>query len=510
MSFSNLRSYVMTTLRNTILPLLMTLGLLGLPSSALAQHRGDQFAFQGLSLAHTNGVKALAMGGAYTSIGGDINSLFWNPAGLASIEGLSLSLAGDSYNKMWRENQVYRPNRQFISMSFILDGLLIPDPANNGRYEYEVFAEDTNYIVHDPILGEDYYSEKSADWQREEKAAGLNSIALGMPLNLMGKKFYLAGAFSKKYQILDYDRNHTYLTPHIGFFYYDGMIDRVTDPMDSTRVYWSDYERTRTGDLWNFNGAIALALNESIKLGVGLAMFSGETDDTGSLNRVGFFDLIDTGLMTFSYDTLNTSTTGVSKFSALSFNLSALINFSNLNIGIKINPGYTVKREWDYTFASDSLATSTLTGTDEMKIPLGFAIGVSIQPTEIFKIAVDVTKANYGANEFSLAREDTFFRGWADQLIVGVGMEYQPVPWLALLGGYRVQPETFIPDGAAISERGPVVASFTAGASINMFFGVLDIAYEARELKYYDSFFSNTNYAMETFDNISVGYRITF
>ena len=40
-----------------------------------SQHRGDNLAFQGFGLPDGNGVKALAMGGAYTSISGDINSL---------------------------------------------------------------------------------------------------------------------------------------------------------------------------------------------------------------------------------------------------------------------------------------------------------------------------------------------------------------------------------------------------------------------------------------------------
>ncbi|MFC1481666.1 hypothetical protein ACFL6E_05425 [Candidatus Neomarinimicrobiota bacterium] len=500
----------MTKVRNIILPTLILVGLLGLHSIAFAQHRGDQFGFQGLSSPQTNGVKALGMGGAYTSIGGDISSLFYNSAGLASIEGFSISIAGDSYNKMWRENQVYRANRQFVSLSFILDGILIPDPANNGLYDHDVFQNDSTYVVNDPLLGEDNYSEKLADWERTTKASELNSIAVGMPLNLMGKKLYLAGAYNKRYQILDYDRNHTYITPHLGYFYYDGFIDRIEDPIDSTRVYWSDYERERTGNLSDITGAISMELNESISLGAGFALTTGETVDGGFLNRVGYFDLDAANSMMFSYDTLNTSTMGTSKFSAMSFNVSAMIELDAISIGVRVNPGYTLKREWETTFVSDTAETSTFNGTDVMEIPMGFAVGISVQPKEYFRFSADLVKANYSGNKFTLAVEDSLFRSWPDQLIVGLGVEYKPVQWLSLLGGYRAQPETFIPDGAAIEERGPIAESWTAGASIKLFFGYLDVAYEARTLKYYDAYFSNTNFAMETLNNVSVGYRIAF
>jgi len=463
-----------------------------------------------LSIPHANGVKALAMGGAYHSIGGDINSLFWNPAGLASVEGLSFSISGDQSNKMWRENQVYRPSRQFVSLSFILDGMLIPDPANNGQLDSDLFWEDSNYVVNDPVLGEDHFSEKAADWQKDGQSSSINSIAIGLPLPLFGKNLYIAGAYNKKYQVMDYDRNHTYLVPHVGYFYYDGLIDRITEEADSLRLFWADYERERSGILWDITGAMALELNDYISLGLGLEMISGETEDSGSLNRVGYFDLRDAQELAFSYDTLNTSQAGTSQFSAVSLNLSALINYSKLSVGLKVNPGYTVKREFEYTVESDTAETSALIGTDEMKIPLGYALGISVQPTETFRLAIDFTTTKYSENEFLFAEEDSLFRGWSDQLILGLGFEYKPLPWLSLLGGYRALPESFIPDGAAIMDRGPLAESFTTGLSVETFIGTFDIAYEMRKFNYYDSYFSNTNFVLETIDNIAVGYRFQF
>lgn len=505
------RGEVMTTFKQITMRILIALGVaVGSMSSAIAQHRGDPIAFQGISLPAINGVKALAMGGAYTSASGDINSLFWNPAGLASIDGLSISITGDSYKKSWQENQIYRPNRQFVSLGFILDGMLVPDPSNNGLYDHDVFKNDTNYVVNDPILGMDHFSKEAADWTRETDAGGPMSIVIGLPVNLLKRKFYIAAAVNKKLKVQDYDRNQTYITPHLGYFQYEGEIVRVTDPLDSIRVHWSDYERVRTGDIWSYNVGIGMQLNENVSFGLGFEMMDGETDDSTYLNRVGYFDLIDANLMAFSYDTLNTSTSGTSKFGSSSLSISTLINYSKISIGLKINPGYIVKREWNYTNKNDTLETAVLSGTDEMNVAMGYALGVSIQPTDFFRIAGDISKTNHSSNEFTFASQDTTHRGWADQFVVGIGIEYKPFSWISLMSGYRSITETFIPDGAAITERGPSENSFTAGASIKILKGYLDVAFENRSLKYYDQYFSNTNYALNSIENISIGYRYVF
>lgn len=479
-------------------------------TSADAQHRGDNLAFQGLAIPNGNGVKALAMGGAYTSVSGDINSLFWNPAGLAGIEGLQFSFGVNSYQKMWRENQVYRGNRQFVNMSFILDGLYVPDPAYNGEYDYEVFRNDTNYVVNEPIIGKDYYSEEVADWQKDENNSDLDHVVIGIPFKLAGKKFVISAAYNKRYQIMDYDRNHTYLLPHLGYTYYQGIVDRVADPVDSMRVYWSDYERVRTGNIWNVNTALAVELTEYFKLGLGINGSSGETNDSQELSRVAYFDLVDANEFRFSYDTLDVQTTGTSKFSAISFNIGAIIDFEHISLGLKIVPSYKIKREWDYTTDTTNTSPVISSGKDEMKVPISYAVGMSFNPVKQFRIAFDLENTKYSQSDFTLANQDTTHRDWVDQTIIGVGIEYKLWDWLSLLGGYRNVPETFVPDGAPFKDRGPNTESFTFGVSLEALFGRFDVAYEIRSMKYYDSYFSNTNYVLETFNNLLVGCTIIF
>ncbi len=479
-----------------------------------AQHRGDNLAFQGLAVPDGNGVKALAMGGAYTAIPGGVQSIFWNPAGLAETKQLEIYFQANWYKKMWRENQVYRPSRQFVVLSFILDGLYVPDPAYNGIYDYEVFKNNPNYTVKEPLLGVDYFSKKAADWQKEKQKFLLDNFALAIPFKLKGKHFVASAAYYRKNQVLDYDRNHTHLVPHLGYSLYEGLIPRIEEPADSTRVYWSDYERKRLGAIWNTSLAIAIQLNKHINLGIGFTKISGKTNDFQALRRIGFFDLVSANVFSFTYDTLNTQKTGPSEFKGISYNVGILFNFKHINVGFKLISPYTLKRKWKYEntrIYSKNSETNNAYGEDKMTVPLpSYAIGICFKPTNKFHIAVDMQNTNYSRSEFSFAINDTTHRKWVDQNLIGVGIEYKPWKWLSVLGGYRILPEVFVPDGAAIKDRGPYSEGITLGLSIKAFLGWFEIACEIRRLKYYDSYYSNTNYVMETLDRLIMGYKLTF
>jgi len=67
--------------RNTAMFLLLLFS-----STAYGQHRGDLLSFQGLDLSSGYGVKSLAMGGAFSAFDGELDALYWNPAGLSGIE----------------------------------------------------------------------------------------------------------------------------------------------------------------------------------------------------------------------------------------------------------------------------------------------------------------------------------------------------------------------------------------------------------------------------------------
>jgi hypothetical protein len=488
--------------------------LISTSETAIAQHRGDNLAFQGILGENGSGVKSQAMGGAYTSISGDLETIFWNPAGLSGITSLQIAVAANTYNKMWRENQVYRPNRQFVNLSFYLDGLYTPDPANNGILDYEVFKDDTSYFVSTPVLGQDVYSEEAADWQVDKNGFSLNNISAAYPLNVFDQQFVVGASYGNRYHLLDYDRNQTYLDPHPGTDEYGGFVERITSPGDSVRLNWSDFERVRDGAVQSIKFALSYQLNPNYMFGVGVNLLSSETDDQQRLARVGYFDLIDgPNSFRFSYDTLFTSAQGTSEFSGTSFNLGALVEFEHISFGVNITSPYTITRQWNYQTTSGNASgsiTEATSGEDKMDVPLSYAVGVSILPVKVFRLAVDFKQKNYGDAEFVYSRPDSTYRSFVDQTELSFGVEYKPFEFLSIMGGYRQQTEVFIPDGAATKDEGPAIESWSVGLSFRTNFGILDLAYVTTSMKYYDSYFSNTNYVTESLDRMLFGYTYSF
>ena len=480
--------------------------------SGFAQHRGDNLAFQGLAFPNESGVRILAMGGAGNAISGDLAAVFRNPAGLADLDRPALSISANRYQKDWRENQVYRTNRFFLNLPFYLEGLYVPNPENNGQWDYEIFIRerDSTYQVQEPSLGNDPFGPEAADWQESADAVVFDHVAAALPLELGGKSLVVSGAYHRSHDVLDFDRNDTFLDPHPGYDEY-GVAERVAN--DTLRMDWYRFERSRRGKLHSFTAAIAYTAGQRIKLGVGVSSFRGETEDAQILDKVGWFDLARNNRFRFSYDTLFSKIQGVSKFSGTRFSVGTVLSFERFRLGLKLSLPYTIERRWNYeTTVRDTLQTlrSSSSGVDRMHVPAEYTLGFSLSPVRQFTFAFDYEARPYGRATFDLAKADSTHRNWVNQNLVRFGVEYRPFEWLALLAGYRELPAAFVPDGAALKDRGPITEGYTVGLSLDTGWGRLDLAYEIRQLKYYDSYYSNTNYVYESFKNLMFGYTFMF
>lgn len=498
--------------KNSLLYSLIILLAIMLLPQIHAQHRGDNLRFQGLDLQNRSGIKATAMGGAFTAVSGEMDAFFWNPAGMIGMNGPQITLNGNSNDHLWRESQDYRPNRQVVTMSFILDGLYMPNPEFNGWLDNEAFFEDSTYIINEPLLGADSYSEEAADWQQELDAAGLTNIAAGYPFQAFGKSFVVSAGYNAEITVRNYDRNQTHLTPHPAFDGYGDLPQRVVGASDSVFINWSDFERQRSGPLRNYAAALAVGLTENLNLAFGFTSLSGETDDSQTLNRIGIFELLEgIQIFRFRYDTLNVGLNGTSDFSATQFNLGAQFKIGKVTLGANIQPGYTITRDWNYTTTvatADSVETARISGQDKLDIPLSYRLGVSLKPTDHFQASLDIEHQPFADAEFNVEGGDATLRNWVDQTSFRVGLEFKPIENFSLMGGYRNVPQVFSPDGAADGERGPEAEYYTLGASVQVAFATVNAAWEIGTLKYYDVYFSNTNFAFERSNHFLFGITL--
>ena len=481
----------------------------------MAQNRGNNFAFQGLGNTGEISAKALALGGAYTSINGDIDAIQYNPAGLATIDRLQLSFGAGMLSRAWTENQVYNQNRLFYTLPFYLERLYIPDPANNGKLDSDVFFDglvDTAYVVAFPDTGLEPFSDAAADWKKKKMTTGPTNFAIAYPFLLSGKNVVVAAAWNKKMDFFDYDRNSTYLDPHLGYTEYD--LPDLVNGLDTIRMSWSDFERSRSGSLQEFQAAVAIDLSKHIKTGFAFRYLTGETDDMLILNKIGDFDLIDQNEFAFSYDTLDLSISGSSDFSGLKTELGLQLQYDAFGFGLNVVLPYTVKRDFSYaerTTNPQNDMTNEIKGLEMFRVPLGYALGINLRPAEKFVFSLDYDLKRFSKAEWEIANNDTTHRNWVDQQILRLGIQYAPFQVLSLRAGYRAIPQVFVPDGAPYRDKGPEARAWTVGFGLNLGqLGLLDVAGEYRILKYYDQYFSNTNYCKEVTKNLLIGYHYFF
>jgi hypothetical protein len=485
--------------------------LLVATQSMFAQHRGDQFSFQGIDMIGDFGVRSSGMGDAYTAVSGDISSLYFNPAGLADISKNQLSVGGGLYSKLWRECQQYRPTKYFSSLSLYLEELYIPPHQSDTAYYLDGDAvKDASYNVTDPKLGTDPYTKAGENWHRYRRNYSLNNVALAVPLDFAAKGLVVAVSYNSN-KLYDYDRNDTYLDPHPGYTFYNVL--STANMYNQQYIHWYRYKRQREGTMNYLHFALAYQVFDNLQVGIRSKVVWGKTNDNLGLSKYGSFWLYDQNIFGFRYEDGLDTTYGTSKFSSMNFSLGVLYSFSKFKIGGQLTLPYTLTRKWDYTDSSKSwyaTSKSLSSGEDKLKMPFGYSFGVSYTPLSKITLSFDYEKIPYGEAEKDIVRKDKYYQDLVNQYIMRFGLEYRPYKFLSLSAGYKNTSQIYSPDGAADRSNGPVATGYSCGAAYISIYGRLDVTFTYSTLRYYDSYYTNTNYAAEFTNNIIVGYTINF
>ncbi len=482
-----------------------------------AQRNGDSFAYQGLDEPNDLSVKALAGGGAYTAVSGNLDALFYNPAGLAGITGLQVSLSAAARSKSWRYNQIWYPGGDYLLIPQYMENLYTPPVEFNGIWSDSLgnpfgLSWDPNDI-RSPVRGEDPYSEEAADYEKTISNTGLNNIAAAYPFQVLDYNVVVSAAYSHSYGSVDFDWNGDHLDPHWG----SSVSLEDAAPQDSiVRANWDVYTRERSEGASTIKGGVGVKLSDMFAVGVGVTALMGTVDDVMRMERIGYFNFIQAGFdWSFSYEDYSQTTQGTSDYSATSFNVGGLVTFKNLNLGFNLQLPYTIERDWSYNRVSTSAegtTTDPVNGVDKMKIPLGFNLGIKFKPSNSLSIQFDYELKPYGSTEFETTsdlQDDPDRPVWQDQVTISAGVEFRVIENLSLLAGYRSRTTAFIPYGVAVRDEGFPVESYTAGLSYQIFIGSLDFAYEYRSLKYYDVYYSSRNYTKVSANNFLIGYTIS-
>ncbi len=474
------------------------------------QGRGNDLAFQGVTNPDVvAGVKARAMGSAYTAVSGDINTIFYNPAGLAGIKGLQLSISNrNNYAKTF-ERQQFIPGSCSI-MELIWSGIYTPQLEDDGirsdkiKYNREHFTE--------PDSAVDYFDEDFADWVEKNNRSGLNNLTLALPFNILNRKFVASVSYANT-AVYDFDRNEHVL----GVDYAPGRV--VSDSN------WTIYNRKRNGELNTCIGALAAKINDNFDVGLSFEYMSGKTDDDLSNEIFAHFQItqqqnenrpLPTNTYYFWHDSLTNGISGKSQFSSLKIGAGLLYKSDKMTFGVRINLPYTLKRTYDYQkyIITKSLRDSTIApvteygslvkGTSKFKAPFSFGLGITLKPRDFVILALDYKINPFSKGSYDFTSENPVSSSaynwnlWTlpDLNSLHVGLELIPFKYISLLGGYTNQTEAIRAQDhfKADEEIGVKTDIYSIGISVKIPYVILDFAYSWNNLKYIDYHSFHTDY----------------
>jgi long-subunit fatty acid transport protein len=489
--------------------------ILILPVNGFAQDNGQNLRFQGISEVPDFMVKASAMGGAYTAVTGDLPSLFYNPAGLADLKKLQISVSGNSFKKeMWEDNFWWGGGADVILVRLWDGSMPLPPRELEGKKAYEIWPNETLPDFHIPV-GTDYFDKARADWIHQADDFGLNSAAAALPIALGKRQIVVSGGFSRSL-VEDYDKNPTRLIPHPGRLpdpYWSGP-----DPNKTT--LWTVYERARTGPMNQLSAAVAVGVIKQIKLGVAYHQMWGKTDDNLSVKEIMQCNLTNADHdWTYAYKDGRFDQTGTSEFKTSQLDLGVVFQISRFNFGIRARFNSDITRTWEYTNTTTDAAsqktTAPIKGTDKIeKIPPTLSFGLCFTPKDYAKFSFDLERTEYSkasqVYDAAYAGPDgSSIYNWVDQTILRAGMEIKVHSRVSLLAGYQFAPKTWAPFRAAFDWEGQPTHIYSFGASIGVPFGNLDVAYQITRFKYYDAFmYGVPNNTVHT-NKILFGYTFT-
>ncbi len=454
---------------------------------AVAQIYNNSLTMQGLDNTNQVSVVARAMGGVTMAITNDPSTMFSNPAGLQTLEGIKISVSGLNHSKTDEQTQQWFPLLYYSNFSLLMQGLTrnIPDPDTIRN-----FPPNAGDSVQRPF---DNYE---PNWKYSNNKRLPLQFTIGAPFSVGGIKLS-AGIGLIQYANLNYYyENNNVLSPDIGSFRSGVIILPTNNNIENSKlVYWYRTVRQRRGAITGYGGAISVALSEKISLGLSTLLLNGETDDSESIIGRGVLRMFRDyfGLYKYQYDTTKT---GTSKFRGIEHTISLNYRSPNISLGFALKPPLTIRRNFSSIVRVDTVGvlmnSQTINASDKIKLPWRGTLGMGLALRKNFTVAVDYELLAYSSVIYS--KDTITSKPWLDCSRFKIGVEFFPIHQLALRVGFFTRAEVFEPEG----NYNPGEPITSAGYSGGLGYGIKNIqfnfTYEYLKIRYEDKWATNVNF----------------
>jgi hypothetical protein len=469
----------MSKLKNITIIISFSLCILLLAGSVSAQGYGGPLTFHGIEQYSLHSAGSRGMAGISVGMQGDAGLMFQNPATLASLQKMQLSLGGKSFTSDSKQVQQYAPVRYYSNLSLLLEGLTdqIPDPPP----DTSIFAYGT---VMDTVQRP--FDDIKPNWFSSKKNTLPLQAILAVPVTFGNYKIS-AGIGAVEYaDMYHYYQNNNALSP--------GILSqrplptlRPTDD-DPTIVDWYQTVRSRNGQINGYGFSLAAGM-EKYNLSVGFSgmILDGGTDD--------FEQEVGRGKLTFFSNAFRADSvshiitkSGKSKFRGQEYMLSSMFTGKYVSIALTIKMPATITRKYSTNIKTEidnTVRINSVQGEDKLKLPWRGTLGIALTPKDNLSIAFEYESRPYNSARYiDVNGEET--SPWLSSSLVRMGLEYLITPWLALRGGMRGQAEVFEEEGNQLEGEPVSYTIYSAGFGLFYSGFRLNITYENSTLKYQD------------------------
>ena len=449
-----------------------------------AQGFGIPLTMQGVDRITNHSASSRAVGGTTIGLSADVSAMFVNPASLAGLPGVQISLGGRASFFDLGQVQQYGPAKYYPNFSLVMEGLtdLVPDP------EFDTL---TTHTARDSVQRP--FDTIGPNWSRKSNANVPHQLMVAAAFSLGGLQ-WTAGAGVVEYADLDrYFQNNNVLSPAVNV-QRPVPVPLVKNDSLSLPVQWYQYSQSREGSIRGYGGAIAVSLLPQVSLGLSGLLLKGSSDDTEAIHGRG--KLVFYGSY-FRLDPVayRTVTTTVSEYSGAEFCLSGAFTGKFLTAGISVKPPSRITRTVERSVQADTGTTTTRwseQGEDRIDLPWRGMAGLSVAIRENLRIVLEYELRPFDSAVYTAA-SGTESSPWLSAGLLRFGVEYRPWEWLALRAGMADQAEVYQPEGNPLSGDPVEYAVYSAGAGLT--FGGLrvDLAYMFANASYTDMFQNNVN-----------------
>ena len=493
--------------------------------SLVAQDYNLPLSMEGINHSTNASILSRSLGGVTIPIQKDVSLMFSNPAGLSTLDALTVSVSAIQNYTSANQTQQWQPSTYYGNYSLLMDGSVfgISHSMNADtlraimtRKGIKTFAGDTLWVPYDKI---------GPNWSHDKSPSELiPNIFVAMPFTVEGIKA-TAGLGYSEYANMDYYyQNNTAQYPNVN----EMMAGQGVVKGDSIRrVDWWQSIHSREGNLHSLGGALSVNITEKFSAGLSAQIITGDVDDLDQTLGRGVIWFSASGanpnkvtINNISLDSVDYKTVvaGKSSYKGYEATLSAAYRGKDVTVGVAVTLPATMDRTFNGTttsytnktkdFAAVPLSSVSTHTAQSIDLPMKTKIGIGMQLRPNVYVATEYEYDPYSQAKLKINGVTT--SPYLDATSFHVGLKWEPVVDYSLRFGYRRQSEMFQAQYSAFDGQPVSYIAYSAGVGIHLMKGLdLNAAYEFYESKYEDTWVDNNNINILTSNSFSIGLQYT-